>query len=75
MHIERTGIESDTRSSAAKAKPYCPLECENCTGICLSVLYLLSPDERTALHELMNRKTRLQSRWSSHTKQENRYLI
>lgn len=48
MQIERSAM---TPSSilGETGKAYCALECDNCSGICLAVYFMLTPDERTAV--------------------------
>ena len=51
MQIDRNVHTPQTLLGKSGAA-YCALECVNCTGICLSVYYMLTPDERLALAEM-----------------------
>ncbi|WP_299295893.1 hypothetical protein [uncultured Tateyamaria sp.] len=45
MQIDRATLAmNDTNGQA-----FCPLECDGCTGICLSLYMMLTRDERDAL--------------------------
>ena len=51
MQIERT-VHQSSSPLGATGKAYCALECKNCSGICLSVYFMLTPDERDAVYQL-----------------------
>lgn len=51
MQIERQILGGKAAPGRSKT-PYCPLECDNCTGICLAVYFMLTPQEKTAVCHL-----------------------
>jgi len=45
MQIDRTTLAT----SDTAGRPFCPLECDGCTGMCLSLYMMLTRDEREAV--------------------------
>ncbi|MEL6464657.1 MAG: hypothetical protein AAFQ58_06780 [Pseudomonadota bacterium] len=41
MHIERKAV-----GETAPQRPFCALECDGCTGMCLALYMMLNRDER-----------------------------
>lgn len=51
MQIDRTTVSKPKTQYTART-PSCPLECKDCTGLCLSVYMMLTPQEQDAVYHL-----------------------
>lgn len=50
MQIDRSTLPPAAGATPTR-RPSCPLECTDCTGLCLSVYMMLTPQEKHAVYQ------------------------